>query len=128
MTDFILYQWSDALFELMKKSLGEDGEILKSQCLAGRAQVVKIEGRGIDLWGIMRREKKTGYDELVICCIEGKGLRKAAPIIEQWAADNGHESIRFHTRRKGLERLLNGFEMREVVYNKRLKDGEFKFK
>jgi len=125
MTDFIVYQWSDALFDILKKSMGAEAELLKAQCINGRAQVIQVRDdvQKIDLWSIMRREKKAGFDELVICCIEGKGLRQAAPVIEQWAADNGHETIRFHTRRKGLERLLSGFEVQEVVYNKRLSNG-----
>ncbi len=121
MINFVLHKWDDALFSLLKNSLRGDGRILKTQCENGRAQAIHIsDGEGIDLWSIMRREQKDGYAELVICCIEGKGLRKAAPVIEKWAADNGHETIRFHTQHKGLHKLLNNFEVQEVVYSKRL--------
>jgi len=82
-----------------------DSEIKKGHC-----QLWQVEPVGLYL--ITRIEK----EELVICCAAGQALAKAGVYVLAGAINQGVKSVRFHTKRPALARLLNkaGFRFRLV--------------
>ena len=61
-------------------------------------------------------------DELVVCCVIGADLEPALMAMRPMAIAQGFKSVRFHTQRKGLARLLKawGPTFTEYVYKVRL--------
>lgn len=83
---------------------------------AGLAELYRIdEGR---TWLVTRLEG----DELVICCMQGRGARELMPYLLQAAQRADCLSVRFHTERPALKRLLApyGFELAEYVFRARV--------
>ncbi|MDG4812756.1 hypothetical protein P8629_07015 [Hydrogenovibrio sp. 3SP14C1] len=120
MPEFKRYQWSDEFFKVFEKSLNDDAQTLKHQVLNERAQVIRVLDDGVDLWTILRRERRQDGDELVFCCVEGTGLKKGYLLIEQWAKSLGMVTSRFHSLRGGLARMCDGYNVAEIVYRKEL--------
>lgn len=120
MTDFRRYKWTDKFFKVFETSLNEDAETLKQQVLSGHSQVIRVLDDGVDLWTILRRERRQNGDELVICCLEGKGLKRGKGLIENWAKSLGMVSCRFHTLNKALMRFCSDYDVAEIVVRKKL--------
>ena len=97
--------------------------ILKQQVNAGVAQLWEIHTTKGKSWMVSRVEQINNTRELVICCYQGCDLETVTPIIYHCAAQQGIDSIRYHTHRKGLNRLVIdlGFTPYETVYRKTLK-------
>lgn len=96
-------------------SIGVDGEALEVECNSGLAQCWKLQGGRAYM--LVRIENK----ELVICCFEGSNLAKIAGFIISAAKSNGFKSIRFHTKRPALAKLINQhFEHVEHVFKRLL--------
>lgn len=55
-------------------------------------------------------------DELVIVAFQGKGLANVAPILVETAKRHGLDSIRFHTKRPALARLLKHWQPEHVEH------------
>lgn len=108
------HSWSSEVKGALVVSLGEDSEFFKCQVLQGVAECWRFENEEVDIWTIVRREDS----ELVVCCLEGIGARKAVPLIEQAAKKAGCKTIRAHTKRKALARMFNEYELAEYVYRK----------
>jgi len=104
--------WDEISLHVTESMRGEEAyfseAIKQGECQAWRFNTT-------DIWMITRSEK----NELVICCIEGKGLNQVAPQIIEVAKQGGFESIRFHTKRPALGRILarHGFNERERIYS-----------
>jgi len=107
----------------MHHSLRGDLDLLKAQVNQGFSQLWEINTPKGKSWMITRVESLGDQRELVICCYEGCDLKTVAPIIYKSAECQGFNSIRFHTQRKGLNRLVVdlGFIPYETVYKKQLK-------
>lgn len=96
-------------------SLDSDSEILKDQCERGISQCWEVGGG--DAYMLTRSDGS----ELVICCFEGKNIKQAAPLIVKAATENGFKSIRFHTERPALARLINQqFKYVETIFRMKL--------
>ena len=104
--------WSSEMLAVLQPVMGSAAEQLqlKKQVACGMAEVWRIE----QVYMIVRQEES----ELVICCLAGKGLLKVAPLVVEAANQAGCETIRFHSSRPGLARLLTecGFYELERVY------------
>jgi hypothetical protein len=99
----------------IRRSAGSDFELIARQIAAGQVQFIDIAGCALVL--------RADSDELVIMCAEGKNLINAAPIVIRKAREKGYKTMRFHTLRPALQRLLNKvlkFELAEYVYRARL--------
>ncbi|CAK1835381.1 Phage protein [Vibrio crassostreae] len=51
----------------------------------------------------------TSDNEYLILAMTGKGLVKAAPCIIEAVKSQGYRSIKYHTVRRGMERILKAF-------------------
>lgn len=67
---------------------------------------------------ITRIEVSGDTCEFVVCCFAGHGLLAAAPYIIDMARECRAQSIRFHTRRRGIGRMMSafGFAEREKIF------------
>ena len=124
MLNIILHsQWLDNATAGLSHALRDDLPLLKAQVNQGIAQLWEITSHQGKSWMITRVENNNDQQELVICCYQGCDLKQVAPIIYESAERQGFASIRFHTQRKGLNRLIVdfGFMPYETVYRKQLK-------
>ena len=110
-------QWRPEAERGLDQTLRNDTEALKTQVNSGIAELWHIDGHS---WMISRVEDYGDKKELVICCYQGKDLLTIGEEIIKAAKQQGLHSIRFHTQRKGLNRLLKpfGFRYLETVYHK----------
>ena len=95
-------------------AVGGDLAVLQTAVKRGSMMADHFTGDGVDLWTV------TWVDgaELVIAVAQGEGLREAADTIMEMAHDRGLKTIRWHTARAGLGRLLKGYspELTDYVY------------
>lgn len=99
----------------LNQSLSGDDKGLRLECESGLAQCWKFKDG--QAYMLARVEDK----ELVICCFEGRGLAEIASHIISAAKSNGFSSIRFHTKRPALAKLINQhFEHVEHVFKRLL--------
>ncbi|SRR5258706_1820716 len=113
-------QWSDAAELGLGETLGKFRDELADQVNRGIAELWRL-GRRTYL--LTRLDKWAHGSELVVCCLKGEGLHEIAPVIIERAKKQGIDSIRFHTTRPGLSRLVSryGFRESERVYTLDLK-------
>jgi len=95
------------------QSLNGDDKSLRQLCDDGLAQCWRLQhGQAYML-------TRVEYKELVVCCFEGQNLNEMAEHIINTAKSNGFTSIRFHTKRPALARLINKhFEHVEHVFKR----------
>lgn len=112
--------WTREAEQGLGETLRGDADLLRQQVNDGIAELWRIENHS---WMITRVEDLPGRKpELVVCCYKGKDLRTVGDLILTQANRQDFGSIRFHTRRKGLNRLLHKFEFDylETIYLKTL--------
>lgn len=100
---------------------------LQQQVNSGIAQLWEIDTDQGKSWMVSRVEHPEGQaPELVICCFKGCDLNTISPVIVDAAMQQGFGSIRYHTQRKGLNRLIIdlGFTPYETVYRRKLTQQE----
>jgi|GEM_PF-1204590 len=123
MVDIIAHpQWLHNATAGLSHAVGDDLLLLKTQVNRGHARLWEINSDRGQSWMISRCERVNGERELVICCYQGCDLAAIAPMIDRSATQQGFNAIRFHTQRKGLNRLIHdvGFAVHETVYRKTL--------
>lgn len=110
--------WSEKAKQGLDETLHDCTDLLREQVDTGVAQLWHI---GDHSWMITRVERfPDRKPELVVCCYKGRDLNTVTQIIMASAINQGFGSIRYHTRRKGLNRLVSnlGFEYMETIYHK----------
>lgn len=97
----------------LAKSLQGDDLALKQQCDNGIAQCWRLQ-RG-QAYMLTRAENK----ELVVCCFEGQNLGEIISSVIKAAKDSGFVSIRFHTKRPAILKLIRQeFEVVEHIFRR----------
>lgn len=120
-----LYQhttWTDEAEAGLCDSLHDDKAIIKDQIENGISQLWYIQN--VDSWMVTRTETQGDKKVLAICCYQGQELHTIGKEIIKAATEQGFDGLRYHTRRKGLNRLLHDFdfEHQESVYYKHLQE------
>lgn len=89
--------------------------LLEQDVAAGLAQVWELDAGSS--YAITRLERG-GLNELVICAYRGRDAEGFLELCLQGARAQGVRSIRFHTRRPGLARLIHRYrpDLAEYVY------------
>lgn len=100
--------WSDEAETGLNEVLGGDKHIIKDQVENGIAELWSLNGDG---YLITRIEEERG--ELVIMCFQGKNAKTMVQECMTAADKQGLKTIRFHTQRPALKRLLKGFAPKE---------------
>lgn len=98
--------WSAEVEAVLLPVLRDDLQLLRQQVRAGIAEVWQLEGLHL----LTRIENK----ELVVCCAVGEGLDRLSPFIQAAAKNKGCETIRYHSQRPALARLLKEYGFKEV--------------
>ena len=100
--------------------MGDDRDRIVEAVTDGMAELWRVDnGAAYLVTGIDR-------DELVVMCCEGRGASEIADAVVAAARRRGLSSIRFHTRRPGLARLLSRYctDPAEHVYRMQLDEPE----
>ena len=116
-------RWIDNATAGLSTSVRDDLPVLKAQVNQGIAQLWEINTGNGKSWMISRIERlPNGKKELVICCYAGCDIKTVTALIVDSATVQGFASIRYHTQRQGLNRLLSpyGFTPYETIYHKQL--------
>lgn len=102
--------WDEVVDSLEETFLGDKQEIYQ-EVVAGISSCWIIGGASV----ITRGEA----DELVVVCLAGSGVLEVSSVIKQAAIISGYKTVRFHTHRKALGRLLKplNVKLREYVYS-----------
>jgi len=114
--------WSQEAAQGLGETLRDCEDLLREQVEQGITQLWRIENHS---WMITRTEHfPNRKPELVVCCYKGQDLNNVTQEIMKSAINNGFGSIRYHTKRKGLNRLVQdlGFEFMECIYHKQLEE------
>ena len=103
---------------------------LRDTLLDDAAAIVQMVERGVaELWRINGGEShlvtRIEGGELVVMCYQGRDAVGIALVVERAARRRGIQSVRFHTNRPALQRLLSRFGFVEIerVYQVRLNGG-----
>ncbi|MEI5638062.1 MULTISPECIES: hypothetical protein [unclassified Pseudoalteromonas] len=88
-------------FHHVKTAAAGDYDEIKSEVENGKAMLVEHAG----CYFVLRADR----DGLCVVCAQGKKLLSAAPLILEFAKRICAPSIIFHTKRKGLKRLLSAY-------------------
>lgn len=98
--------WNSRVSEIFAPVLGSDEIEMRMQIQQGIAEIWQLD----TLFLITRIEES----ELVVCCAIGQGLKELAPLINRAAKQKGCKTIRFHSTRPALSRLLKVWKFREL--------------
>lgn len=111
--------WNDSAEKALEVSAGPDMAMIRAEVQQGMAGLYRCEDGGqLDGRVVLRLEGT----ELVIVLGEGRGAKKWAGVIEQYARHLGATTLRTHIQRKGLKRIYEGigWQQREIVMGKTL--------
>lgn len=95
------------------ESLLNDSAALEKQCDSGMAQCWRLQkGKA---YMLTRAENK----ELVVCCFEGENLKSIISGVIKAAKISGFTSIRFHTKRPAIIKLIKEeFQLVEHIFRR----------
>lgn len=112
--------WSEEAARGLAEAMGMDAAEIEADVRAGRAELWRIDDHG---WVVTRMECSTSGRELVLVAGQGRGLHQVVSDAQRIARAAGAASIRIHSARRGMGRMLArlGFEAVETVY--RWRDG-----
>lgn len=99
---------------ILAEAMGDDADDIRAQVASGEASLLRYEdGSRI----VLRLEKATKGNELVIVAGAGAGARDKVASLCDLANGKGW-SVRFHTKRPALGRMLEslGFTEKERVF------------
>ena len=113
-------KWSDQATEGLGETVRDDLKPLQQQVNQGIAQLWQVDTEKGQSWLITRVEQINDQKELVVCCYKGCDVKTVTDVIYQCAVAQGFDSIRYHTQRQGLNRLVVhlGFTPYETIYRK----------
>ena len=112
--------WSNEAAQGLGETLSDCEDLLREQVERGIAELWRVDDHS---WMITRTEHLPNRKpELVVCCYKGREINAVTQVIMEAAKQQGFGSIRYHTNRKGLNRLVQdlGFEYMETIYLKQL--------
>ncbi len=110
--------WSEMAEQALAPALGEDLLEIRRQVEAGVAELFHVQGHG---FLVTRIEECAGLPpELVLVAGSGQGLDDVVRAFLEIARNNGIGSVRAHSRRPGMARMLgrHGFDEVERVYRR----------
>lgn len=104
---------SDSLAHV-SQTLGDDGPLILNDLFMGNAELLRIGNCHF----VTRVEEAAGGLEMVIMCAQGEDLVAAGQVLADAARNVGCKTMRFHTQRPGMARLLSSFNfhLSEYVY------------
>ncbi|MBX2809957.1 MAG: hypothetical protein KTR20_15155 [Cellvibrionaceae bacterium] len=118
--------WNESATTGLGETLRDDITVLQDQVNSKVAQLWEMGSPHGTSWMITRTEQLADKKELVICCYKGCDVNTVMQVVIDSAIEQGFDSIRYHTQRKGLNRLVSelNFKHLETVYQKQLSNIE----
>lgn len=109
-----LFDCSPDILSAMKDA-AYDWPELAQEVEAGVVGLYEVnQGRA---YAVLRNESP----ELVVCVYQGEGLKQFADYMYENAGKNGFKSVRFHTRRPGIARMIKHLNPEPVEHVLRVK-------
>lgn len=123
MITLIQREWTYDIARQLMRACGDDIADIADDVMSGRAELFEVQKKG---YVVLRLEQLVNGKELVIVAGEGRGLREVMPVLIDIGINNGANSIRLHTQRKGIEKMAGrfGFLRDEVVMKKVIGNGQ----
>lgn len=108
--------WSDKTPKDLRGSCLNDVAQIRAEVEAGKSHLYHITGERVDVWAVTRGEVAGQKMELVICCVGGVGMGAAGVALKKAAAEQGFQTIRYHTHKPSIQKLYEkyGFAGKEV--------------
>lgn len=104
-------QWCPEADDGLGLTLREDRATIVDGVNSGRLELWRLNAGAA--WMVTRIDA----GELIVCCVQGSGLRELARLVYRIAKDNQLRAVRFFTERPALaERLLNEFPVKLLGY------------
>ena len=112
----LLPKWTPAAAAGLGETLGDDRDKIASQVDVGIAQLWRLNDG--ESWMVTRVEQT----ELVVCCYKGKNAVEVMGLLFAAAKRQRLTSIRFHTQRPALARMVAkfGFDECETVFRAKI--------
>lgn len=112
-------EWTEQTDRDIAQAAGADLPLIRDQVKAGLAQLYRLQSQNTDLLVVARGETAVTGKELVIVCVQGKGMKDAGPALMEAAKRRGFETIRYHCENPAVQRLYQrygfaGFEAERV--------------
>lgn len=107
-----LKELNGAVMVRMQTALGTDCNILAHEVEQGQAELWECDG------GESYLITRVDYDELVLCCYEGKNVKQMMPHLIAAAQAKGLKAVTFFTDRPGVARMLKEYKpvLSQYVY------------
>lgn len=103
--------WSADVAKRLENALSIDADLIEQDVRKNRASLYEINYG--DSYMVARIESE---GEFVVVAFEGKNLLEVVPHVMANAQREGCKSIRFHTQRPGLVRLLKDYNPQPLEY------------
>lgn len=100
-------QWSERAERGLCKVLGDDRDSIVEGVTAGRLELWEVDGGKI--WMVTCVEDGR---ELIVCCLQGRGLAKVAEILWRAIQQQGLQGARWFTQRPALGRALRRYPVK----------------
>jgi len=104
----------------LRSAFGDEEDAILADCESGRAVAWEVVGHGVV---ITRIERGPSGRELVLVAGAGKGMALVLEGFREIARNNNIETIRIHSARRGMWRMLRKSGYKEVERVYRLKVG-----
>lgn len=101
--------WTAQTDRDIAQAAGADLPLIRGQVKAGEADLYRLESDQTDLLVVARGESTVTGKELVIVCVQGRGMKDAGPVLIEAAKREGFESIRYHCENPAVQRLYQRY-------------------
>lgn len=101
--------WTAQTDRDIAQAAGADLPLIRDQVKAGEADLYRLESDQTDLLVVARGESNVTGKELVIVCVQGRGMKDAGPALIEAAKRQEFESIRYHCENPAVQRLYQRY-------------------
>lgn len=98
---FTRLDWSPEVAAGLSRAMGDDSELIANEVKAGIAECWRIKNHGL-----MVTRLELDNNALVLVAGEGRGMVQILEAMPALAKANGVDLVRFHSKRKGMARLI----------------------
>lgn len=107
-------KWTTDTDRKLRFSAGADLSLIRASVKQGKAQLYRLTDNKTDLHVVARGEDT----ELVIVCVEGRGMKSAGPALIKAAKSQGFKTIRYHCQNPAVQRLYQRYGFAGCEYER----------
>lgn len=105
-------RWTEEAQRGLSQTLGSDREAIAADVNAGRSELWRVD----DGASWMVTTVDANARELIVCCFQGRAIKRAADVLYRIAQSNGLVGVRFFTQRPGLARMFKAYPVKLLGY------------